>query len=249
MRGLGRAVAIGSFLLQGCALLPVEREPVSHPGRFSAVRGQPGVVIGAPHGSTDELTDRIAAELARRTGFGLVVATGYADMGDGGRRVNVNRPTESALGGPSAEEEYTEAARRVYEAYEGRVREVSNGPLKLYVEIHGNSRRESAGRIEVATAGVSRTDAWRLKTLFEMIRDAHLRGRPQKLRLDVWVEPLDPIYWAASAAKRIGALRIAETAIHIELPRAARIEGGEAYTEILAEFLRESSRLLLAKEK
>lgn len=249
MRGFVRAVAIGSFLLQGCALLPVEREPISHPWRFSAVRGRPGVVIGAPHGSTDELTDQIAAELARKTGFGLVVATGHAGIGGGGRRVNVNRPTESALDGPFAEEEYTEAARRAYEAYEGRVREVSDGPLKLYVEIHGNSRRESAGRIEVATVGVSRTDAWRLKTLFEMIRDAHLRGRLETFRLDVRVEPLDPIYWAASAAKRIGILRIAERAVHIELPRAARVEGGEVYTEILAEFLRESSRLLPAKGK
>ena len=65
----------------------------------------------------------------------------------------------------------------------------------------------------------------------------------------MWVEPLDPIYWAASAAKRIGILRIAERAVHIELPRAARVEGREVYTEILAEFLRESSRLLLAKGK
>lgn len=214
MRGIVRAVAAFPFLLQGCALLSVEREPAQRPGWLSAVRGRPGVVIGAPHGSSDASADRISVELARRTGFGLVVATDEPDR-----------------------------------EYESRVREVSKGPLRLYVEIHGNSRRESAGRIEVATVGVSRTDAWRLKTLFEMIRDAHLRNRLERLRLDVRVEPLDPISWTASGAKRVGILRISERAIHIELPRAARVEGREVYTEILAEFLKESSRLLLAKEQ
>ncbi len=247
MRGLARGVAILSLLAQGCATVSVERESPPGVGRLASHKGRPGLVIGAPHGTTDEYTDRISADLARRTGFGLVVATGYGDLDGRRRRLNVNRPTEGVPGGSAGEEVYTESARAVYEAYLSRVREVAQGPLDLYVEVHGNVRPESAGRIEIATVGVSREDAWRLRALLELLRDAHLGEDSNVPRLEVLVEPLDRLYWTASAVKQVGILRLPRQAIHVELPRAARTLGREVYTDVLTEFLTEASRLLLSE--
>src|SRR5205823_5186039 len=61
----------------------------------------------------------------------------------------------------------------------------------FYAEIHASSRRESASRIEITTAGVDASLAARLRTLYELIRDAHLRGYPGAPRVDVRVEPFD----------------------------------------------------------
>ena len=117
------------------------------------------------------------------------------------------------------------------------------GPLAFYVEIHGNNRREAAQRIEIATVGTDRNDALRLKTLLELIRDAHRRARPGSQRLDVLVEPADPVMYGASGAKRVGILRLPAQALHIELPKTARVEGREVYTAILADFLTQAATL------
>jgi hypothetical protein len=58
---------------------------------------------------------------------------------------------------------------------------------------------------------------------------------------------LDRLYYTASAAKQVGILRLPQRAIHIELPRAARTSGREAYTDVLADFLSQASGLLLAQ--
>lgn len=249
MRRLGKVVALFSLLFQGCATIPAEREAPLVRGQLVALPGQPGLVIGAPHGSSDDGTDRISRELAQRTGFGLVLATGFSHLDSQGRRLNVNRPTEGVPGRLPAEEIYTEEARHVYEAYAHRVNEVARGPIRLFVELHGNARQESAGRIEIATVGVDRQQAWQLRTLFELIRDAHLRARPEAPRLEILVEPLDRLHLNATRAKQIGVLRLPQQAFHIELPRVARIQGREAYVEILAEFLTEASKLLHARRK
>lgn len=214
MRGARSVVAVVSLLLQGCAQLVVEPEPHPPPGRFSSRPGQPGLVIGAPRVSPDEFTDHISQDLARQTGFGLVVATDFA-----------------------------RDRRSFAEAYQLQVKEVARGPLRLYVEIHGGSRQEAAGRIEIATVGVGRDEAWRLRTLFELIRDAHLRTWPGAPRLEILVEPLDPLH-SFAGAKQIEVPSVPQQTFHIELPRVARSEGRQAYTEILAEFLREASQLL-----
>jgi hypothetical protein len=174
-------------------------------------------VIGAPYVNPDDLTGQISLDLARQTGFGLVVATSLA-----------------------------QDRRAVDEAYQLRVKEVARGPLRLYVEIRSGSRQEAAGRIEIATVGVGFDEAWRLRTLFELIRDAHLRFRAKLPRLEVLVRPVQS---EAGGAKHAVLLHVPERGIQIELPRAARTLGREVYTEILAEFLKESSRLLLARGK
>ncbi len=247
MGRLLRGVAFLAILAQGCAAARIEPEVLARPsGPLAFQKGRPGLVIGAPHGRSDAGTDRISVELARRTGFGVVVAT-YADLDSGHRRLNVNRPTEGLQGASPSEEVATAAARQVYEAYVSRVKDVAQGPLLLYVELHGNGRKESDGRIEIATVGVSREEAWRLRTLLELIRDAHLGGKREVPRLDVVVEPLDRLYYTASAAKQGGILRLPQRAIHIELPRVARTSGREVYTSVLADFLSQAAGLLLAQ--
>jgi hypothetical protein len=240
-------VAAAPLVLFGCAVQTVDYPPEAPRGHIAARLGRPGLVVAAPHGSSDVRTGEIAAEVARRTGFGLVVASGFdleAETRERpGRRYQVNRPFEGTPSRPPSEETASETARRVYEAYERRVREIAQGPLRFYTEIHGNNRQESAGRIEIATVGVDREFAQRLRALAELVRDAHLRGQTRVPRLDVMVEPADPIFYAASGAKRDGILKLPERALHIELPRAARVEHRELYTAILADFVAQAVSL------
>ena len=195
-------VVVGSVLVAGCARHPVAFEPGPPRGHFMTRPGTPGIVVAAPHGTTDMLTGEIASAIARRTGFGLVVATGF-----------------------------------LLAEYERHVREVAGGRLRFYVEIHGNARQETAGRIEIATVGVDQGHALQLRTLLELTRDAHLRARPGAPKLDVRVEPLDAVFSTATGAKSEGMLTIPERALRIELPRTARHDYRELYTAILAEFI------------
>src|SRR5438309_552186 len=235
------SVATGPLILGGCATQTVVFDPATGQGGISAQPGRSGLVIAAPHGTSDVRAADIAADLGRRTGFGIVIATGFAIEPDtrerAGRREQVNRPTEGAPGRPPSEEVATDCAREVYDAYEARVREVARGPLQFFAEIHGNNHRDVAERIEIATVGVDRELAFRLRALLELIRDAHLRGYAQAPRLDVRIEPADTLRYAASGAKRCGILRLPERALHIELPKAARTEWREVYTAVLADFL------------
>ena len=228
-------------MLYGCAAQPVDLPEAATPGHIATRPGRPGFVVAAPHGSSDINTDEIAVEIARRTGFGLVVATGFSMEPDAtapaGRRYQVNRPLEGVPGRPAAEHVPTDAALRVYQAYEKRVLEAAQGPLRFYAEIHGNNRKECAGQIEIATVGVDREFALRLRTLAELIRDAYLRSNREIQRLDVLIEPVDAVTYRASGAKRDGILRLPERALHIELPKCARRDWRETYTAILADFL------------
>ena len=241
------SVAVGTLILSGCAArlaepvdAPVTSSTLS-PGRIAARPGRPGFVVAAPHGGSDLNTDDMAVEIARRTGFGLVVATGFSMEPGGGpepaRRYQVNRPLEGVPGRPPVEHVPSEAARQVYDAYEKRVLEAAQGPLRFYAEIHGNNRQDCAGQIEIATVGVDRELALRLRALAELIRDAHLRANHEIQRLDVLIEPADAVTYRASGAKRDGILRLPQRALHIELPRCARRDWREIYTSILADFL------------
>jgi hypothetical protein len=235
------SVAAGSLVVFGCATARVDGPLATPGGEIAARPGRPGFVVAAPHGSSDARTAQIAAAVARRTGFGLVVASGFELEREArerpARRYQVNRPFEGTPSRPPSEDVGTEAARRVYAAYERRVRETAQGPLRFYAEIHGNNRLESAGRIEIATVGVDKEFAQRLRALAELVRDAHLRGQSGVPRLDVVIEPADPVFYAASGAKRDGILKLPEQALHIELPQAARIEYGRLYTAIVADFV------------
>jgi hypothetical protein len=235
------SLIIGSGLLSGCVPKASVPEVAGLPGTLSSTIGRRGVVVAAPHGTSDARTGEIVAELGRRTGFGVVVATGLNLEPDpreaAGRRDQVNRPREGTPGSQPSDEVATDEARRIDEAYEQRVREVAQGPIRLYVEIHGNNHRDAVRRIEIATVGVDRDEALRLRTLFELVRDAHLRANARAPRLEILVEPADAVRYAASGAKREGVPRLSQRALHIELPKAARTEWREIYTAILADFL------------
>lgn len=194
-------VAAIPLLLYGCAAPSVSVEMPPSRSQPRVTPGRPGFVIAAAHLTTDPQTGEFAAELARRTGFALVVSA--------------------------------DAVRQGSAAYGQRVQEAAQGPLAFYAEIRGNERRESANRIEIATSGVDASLAARLRTLFELIRDAHLRGYPGAPRVEALVEP----------AKRDGLLPPRTRALHLELPRAARTEAREPYLAILAEFLAQAAAL------
>jgi hypothetical protein len=240
-------VATAAMLLVGCTTRPVVLDSAPPRGNIATRPGRPGVVVAAPHGTSDIGTGEMAAEIARRTGFGLVVATGFnVETGERpGRRYEVNRPLEGVAGRPPSDEIGTDVARSVYEAYERGVREVAQGPLRFYTEIHGNNRQEAAGLIEIATVGVDPEQAVKLRTLLELVRDAHLRARPAAMRLEVRVEPADRLFYNASGAKRTGILRLPQRALHIELPRVARQDGRALYTLILSDFLLQAIALPL----
>ena len=254
-RGGLASLALGLALLSsGCAGLITGKEPAetteaptpkTADGAIHVEKGRVGLVIGVPHGTSDAATDVIGRDLARLSGFGLVVVTGYSNLDGDGRRYNVNRPTEGVPGAAARLEVPTAPARRVYDTYRRRVAEAAQGPLRLYVEVHGNARAESAGRLEIATVGVSLDDAWRLKTLLELIRDTRLPAEGAAPRLDVWIEPLDPVWYTASAAKQSGLMAETRMAMHIEMPRAARTTYRELYTTVLADFLIQSAALLV----
>jgi hypothetical protein len=240
-------VAAAPLILYGCAAQPVSFEGEPPRGYIVARPGRSGVVVGAPHGTLDPGTGDIAALISERTGFGLVVASGFSvevdDRGRPVRRYLVNRPFEGVPGGARSGERPSPAARCVYDEYERCVRETAGGPLVFYVEVHGNGRQELADRVEIATVGVDREHAIQLRTLLELIRDAHLKGRPGAPRLGVLVEPADRLVYSAGAAKREGILRFPERALHVELPRTARRDFSEVYAAILGDFLAEAVSL------
>jgi len=243
-----------ALLVAGCASVTSDRDSVPGPdasrslppgqGSLSAQKGRAGHVIGAPHGTTDTGTDTIGLDLARRTGFGVAVGRGFGKLDAEGRRYNVNRPTEGVAGAPPRSEIETLGARRVFEAYNRTVAEASQGPLRLYVEIHGNVHEDTAGRVEIATVGLDKEDAWQVKTLLELIRDSYLRGHLETPRLEIFVEPVDTLRYAASASKSGGMLGRSEKSLHVELPKVARTTAREAYTTMLGDFLVQWADLL-----
>jgi hypothetical protein len=201
------SLAAGALLLQGCASGGVDRSPTTTP-QFAVQPGRPGLVVAAAHRGSDVDTHAMVAEIARRTGFGLVVASG------------VSVPA----GDPSPQ----------------RVLEAAQGPLRLYAEIHGDDRAQCAGRLEIATLGIERELALRLRALAELIRDAHLRTADEVARLEVRVEPVDAV---AHPAGREPLGLAPERALHIALPRCARRDFRDAYTAVLADFLAEAALL------
>jgi hypothetical protein len=216
-------------------------------GRIFIKPGRIGHVVAAPHGDSDLHTTDIAAEIAERTGFSLVAATGFwaepRNASGPRRRYHVNRPLEGIPGRPASEDVATPAARDAYLTYERRVQEAAQGALLFYAEIHGNGRPESAGRVEIATVGINAELAGRLRTLFELIREAHLRGHPNAPRLQVLIDPADTIHFLASGTRADGILRHAARAVHIELPLAARTQGREVYVAIVADFIAQAAML------
>lgn len=176
------------------------------------VAGQGPKVLAAPHGDFDEDTGRIVDLACGTLKWACVVARGQRAKG---HPVNVNRPTEG-YGLKSDDERRTPCAEEVYASWSKAVGAFSP---KLYVEVHGNIRKELASRLDVALVGVGEEDAKRLKTILQAAREKHGLAW-----LEVRVEGLDEVKMKAGASKKWGELGKRAPALHIEFPRRARQE-------------------------
>jgi hypothetical protein len=197
-------IAVPALLLSGCAQEVVTVDtPPSRPvaPAVAAPSPRPGCVIAAPQGTADPVTRDLAAELARRTGFALVVTPGIAVDPE-------------------------------------RVREAARGPLAFYAELRGSDRREAPNRIAIATAGIDDNLATRLRTLYELIRDAYVRAHPGTPAVELLLARAD----AAGGGDAAGGRPSART-LHLDLPRIARTAAREPYTAILADFLSQAAAL------
>ncbi len=212
------SVGAGLVTLYGCATPRADVPSATAAPHITVRPGRAGLVVAAPPATSDVDTGDMATEIARRTGFGLVVTV-------------PGRPIPGST------------ATVVAETYERSVREAAQGPLRFYAEIHGSARQQCAGQLEIATVGVDRELALRLRALAELIRDAYLRAHHEVQRLDVLVEPADAVTDRVWGAGRDGILRLPERALQIELPRCERRDWRDIYTSILADFLAQAAIL------
>jgi hypothetical protein len=207
--------------LSACAQQPSSTEEVvARLGEFHASRGSNDILVAAPHGSADRNTGAIAVEAAKRLHAASLVAMRFSAE----KRINVNRPTEGA-GLRCAEEPQTERARHVFDAYAGRVKATASKlPIGVYVEIHGNSLPATANHLEIATKGLSREQALRVKAAYPGLLSRVREATPDYPELVVLLEPADRIHWGAACNKRLGILALPEIAraLHFEFPAAAR---------------------------
>jgi hypothetical protein len=70
------SVIVGLVALHGCASHRVEPLSAAGGGPVAVRPGREGLVVGVPRGGRTGDTGAMAAEIARRTGFGLVVGAG-----------------------------------------------------------------------------------------------------------------------------------------------------------------------------
>lgn len=237
-----QAAACVLVALAACAQQPSStEEAVARLGEFHASRGSADILVAAPHGSADRNTAAIAVEAAKRLHAASLVAMRFAAE----KRINVNRPTEGA-GLRCAEEPQTEQARQVFDAYARRVRASAvKLPIGVYVEIHGNTLPATAGHLEIATKGLSREEALRIKAAYPEMLARVRAATPHYPALALLVEPADRIHWGAGCNKRLGMLASPEIAraLHFEFPAAAREPGMLQASAQLAEgIVREAAK-------
>jgi hypothetical protein len=197
------------------------QERVSHEfGTFEYLATTSGVLVTAPHGTSDSNTIPIAVSVARRLGAGYLAFQSTA----AGTRINVNRPTEGQ-DQACPNEVATERARAVYDAYVRLVGTAAGRrPLELYIELHGQSHPRRTTLIDTATKGITAADAAQLKGRFAAAMAAARQGQPDYPDLVLLIEPLDRISYTASCAKQLGVfgMHIIQKALHLEFPRSAR---------------------------
>ena len=208
-------------------------------GRIDAIPARSdrrGIVIGAPHGSFDWYTGELVEELSYRTSLPAVIARGFTPTECGGWRINVNRPTERRYPTDTIERN-TARAGEVYQRYSETVFSAARGPLDLYIDMHQNGEVDD---IDVATVGITRSEAQAIKTDYQQIRDQVLRKFPDAAKVNLVIEPVDQVAIGAWAAKDHGILSIAKSSLHFEMPSHQvfyRDTDRRAYRKILAELI------------
>ena len=198
-------------------------------------RGQ-GIVIGAPHGTFDVYTAGIVRAICTRIHLAGIIATGFTPTEtEDGRRINVNRPTERYFAASDREYE-TERAQVTYARFKSAVLNAAQAQLELYVDIHQNGGE----RIEVATVGVSKEEARRIKSAFYSLRYNALATSPEIAAVDFAIEPLDDLEVGAWGAKATGILTVAKRSLHFELPAAVLASARQrvVYTKVLAALIK-----------
>jgi hypothetical protein len=206
-------------------------------------RGKKGVLIGAPHGTFDRHTDVIAAALIQRTKMSGVIARGYRVAG-----LSVVRPTEeiSIPPPPCHQLPFTFRARHVYEEYVSLMKEASQGPIRLYFEVHGNRYPPTQDAVEIASAGIAAAEAQKLKARFLEIQSAVLAKASRAARVGIRMEPDDRVFWSATCTKRDGTLSEVAKGFQIELPWEVRQEPSrDAYIDVLERFFVAAEEVLV----
>ncbi len=199
-----------------------------------------GLLVAAPHGTSDTNTDRLAMHVAASLGAGYVVARGFelrASFLTPWRtvRINVNRPTEESdfTGIPCDQETPTARAREVFHEYQ-RLVTVASGPspLRLFVELHANGAPQSRNSVEIASKGISALQARQVKDAYPRIQWSIAGSWPRYVAPNVLIEPIDRLYFgtdrdrAPGCTRRIGILAspTITRALHFEFP-AGTVKG------------------------
>ncbi|NUO18539.1 hypothetical protein HUU59_03740 [bacterium] len=179
-----------------------------------------GIVVAAPHVSFDNWTEYFANRLAFDLNCGQVLARNFRDEDGGlipvsiGRHLHVNRPTESKRKGGAERE--TPRAIAAFHKYRSALHDAGRiMPLALLIELHGHRKHES---LEVATSGITESEAKALKDSYEQLASTDLRL--PKLA----IEPLDTLHYNAKGAKAQGSLspKVCRYGLHVEIPRVCR---------------------------
>lgn len=195
-----------------------------------------GIVLGAPHGSFDWYTGELVEELSYRTGLPAAITRGFTPTEANGWRINVNRPTERRYPTDGVGRR-SERAQAVFSDYAQTLATLARGPLELYIELHQSG---PLSHIDVATVGLTKETARSIKNAYRDIRNEVLAAHPKVSKVELLIEPLDSIEIGAWAAKDQGALKLAKTALHFELPAYRVLQDDRTrrvYTQILAELV------------
>jgi hypothetical protein len=192
------------------------------------------VVVAAPHGTSDAGTLATAMEIRAKLGTSGVFVTGFWDRTTR-RRINVNRDSEQivTLTSEVTWHAYTPRAAYINAQYTDLVREVAQGPLRWFFEIHSNHRPDSQDALVVSTLGVALEEVRRFKEGF-LSRCTQL---PTETRFGMKIAPLDRVWLNYRAASSIS--RLSERGFAIEHPARLMSESRwrQRYADILAEVI------------
>jgi hypothetical protein len=226
----------------GCSLQqPPQEQRIGNLGHFefrAPENRMKGVIIGAPHGSTEPDSAQYAKLISERTGAGFLIASGFAS-----KRLAVTQPLVRTT--PSAVASDDPLRRgSIYREFKTLLQQTANGNVKLYIGVRAPAQESAMNQIEVATSGFTYEQLAALKESFIRIRDGALDGS-SIAKISIAVDPLDKISWRVSGAKHHGVLMMAERGINLRLPRVSSTAAAQsAYTRILSSWISEIFELV-----
>jgi hypothetical protein len=219
---------VGLYFSHGCNFYrPTLHEERSEHGRFvfrEAASGHHGFVVGAPHGEADPGSDRLARTISDRPGAGLVIAAGFKK-----NRLGVNRPLARAYDSLDVAPEARRAAS-VYQDFKKIVSAAAVGNLEFYIGIH-TATSLFPPRLEAMSSGLSFEQAAAIKRVYQNLRDETVQDDATP-KLEMTLDPLVTVAWAAECVKHHGILLAAEKGMMLRLPYLSA-ESEKIYAEIL----------------